>query len=604
MEEYEIKKECCDSEDSEGETLNNKFREYNINNNYILRLETREDNIIIFLSLNENIKYNYKSEMNLSEIVKLLGLNIDQYSNFELILKLFDKIYSNNNIDIKINYESCNIIIKFINESKESKKELKLYKNNMQIDDKLNLLYNMYMSNKIEMNNKINEIINKMEKKEKEMKDIIDKKDILINELNDKIIIKERRIKELENNQKNEIIKSETINSDNFNIGEEINKLNDKIKENKKIINNMVQEIYKNIKIRIQEELKDIEYEKKVNYKFIKDPTNLKLNQNILTTNTPTGWNDIFELYLSYKDNKEYLASPNSKTYNIEIYQLNDNRLILKLDKHKNYIRTIRYFINNKNKNEYLISADDEKRVIIWDITNNYKIKCNIDTKYKHIIYSCLLVFPNNIDNFFIITSTFNKSGSDEYSATKIYLSNVVSKPFRYISETYNTRIFYLLSWHNSRNNNDYIIQFASEKIMINNLLEEELYAEFTYQPESDHFSGFIYSKHNKDYLCSSSYNGFINIWDLYDKVKFNVIDTKKCNLAHIIEWNQKYFIVADVQNKLIKIIDIEKNKIIFNIKSGHIKDLTCIKKIIHPIYGESLFSAGQDNIIKLWTID
>ena len=30
---------------------------------------------------------------------------------------------------------------------------------------------------------------------------------------------------------------------------------------------------------------------------------------------------------------------------------------------------------------------------------------------------------------------------------------------------------------------------------------------------------------------------------------------------------------------------------------------VVCIKKIYHPIYGESLLSGARDNTIKLWTI-
>ena len=70
---------------------------------------------------------------------------------------------------------------------------------------------------------------------------------------------------------------------------------------------------------------------------------------------------------------------------------------------------------------------------------------------------------------------------------------------------------------------------------MINNLLEDELYYELINEPEDNHFSGFIYNKENNDYLCSSSNNGYINIWDLYNKKIFKVIDTKGCELSHII---------------------------------------------------------------------
>ena len=113
----------------------------------------------------------------------------------------------------------------------------------------------------------------------------------------------------------------------------------------------------------------------------------------------------------------------------------------------------------------------------------------------------------------------------------------------------------------------------------------------------------FIYYKDNNDYLCSSSYNGYINIWDLYNKKIFKVINTNGCKLAHIIEWNNKYIIVADYNNKLFKIIDIDNNSI-HDIKIEHKDNLKCIKKINHPIYGESLLSAGNDKIIKLWTIE
>ena len=71
-----------------------------------------------------------------------------------------------------------------------------------------------------------------------------------------------------------------------------------------------------------------------------------------------------------------------------------------------------------------LISGDDNKIVIIWDITNNYNIKYQIDTKYNGSIYSCLLIFPDNIDDNYIITSTYNISLDIDKSATKIYSLN------------------------------------------------------------------------------------------------------------------------------------------------------------------------------------
>ena len=164
-----------------------------------------------------------------------------------------------------------------------------------------------------------------------------------------------------------------------------------------------------------------------MNYKFIKEPQNLKFKFNITNTNTWYGVNDIFEVFICYKDNKEYIISPNINNYNLDIFNLLDNKKILSLQGHKNDITTIRYFINNNNYNninEYLISGDYNYIVIIWDITNNYKIKYQIDTKYKNDIFSCLSIFHhNNNDNYFI-TSTINTSDNNDNSATKIYSLN------------------------------------------------------------------------------------------------------------------------------------------------------------------------------------
>ena len=457
---------------------------------------------------------------------------------------------------------------------------------NIEINHSITLLFKIYVCNK---------------SKDIEMKLSYKKtnKNLNFNELNNNY----NNLKKEFNNLINEINK----------LKNEINELKrDKINSEKNIINNKMDEI-NNIKIKKlnviinnkNEELNNInnnEYINKINYIFIKEPQYLKYKLDITKTNTTFGWNDIFEIFISYKDNKEYLISPNINNFNLDIFRLLDNKIILSLLGHKNIIRTVRYFIDKKSYNEYLISGDDNKIVIIWDITNDFSIKHQIDTKYEVDIYSCLLLFPYNIDDNYIITSTYNKSDDIDKSSTKIYSLNN-GKFIKYIKNTNNIVIYYLLSWYNKKNNNYYIIEFSYKKIIINNLMEDELYSELRQEPEDSHFSGFIYEKENNDYLCSSSSKGYINIWDLYNKKIYKTININKCKLAHIIDWNNKYIIVADYNNKSFKIIDLEENKMICNINGQHTDKLACVKKIYHPIYGESLLSAAQDNIIKLWII-
>ena len=369
---------------------------------------------------------------------------------------------------------------------------------------------------------------------------------------------------------------------------------------------------YKNIKNKGKTHSSNV-YINKINYKFKKKP-NLKYKLDITNTNTYYGWNDIFEVFISYNDNKKYLISPNSNNYNLDIFTLFDNKKIKSLEGHKKNIRTIRYFINNKNKkyNEYLISADECCIVIIWDITNNYNIKYKIDNNDVTYIFSCLLIFPHNINNNYIIFSILDESNYNHYmhdlydyhnekSTTKIHSLNN-GKFIKEINQGNNT-IFYLLSWYNKKDNIYYIIQFSDKKIIINSLLENDSYFVLKQEPESRHYSGFIYKKYDKDYLCSSSYNGYIHIWDLYNKNIFKIINIKECFLLHIIQWNDKYIIVADADNKSFKIIDVELKRVISDISGEHTDKVKCIKKIYHPIYGESLLSASGDCTIKLWVI-
>ena len=647
------------------EALNSK--EYNIklqDKDYKLIFEIGKEEINFILEdLNEK-DFNYRKKYKQKEIQDKLLLNQEEYPNLKIILSLLDDLYQKNKISIEKNNEGkYSILIKVLKPNgDEITENIKLRLESKRDRDKIELLFNQIqlikkgdlekekdiknlkeeLSKKdyiiIEMGKKIesqNKIIDELKKAEldKKINDMetslfneINKQNEIINtQINDKLNKKDEEIRnineevikklneQLEKNNNNETIKDIMNNIDvmqkeiNKKIKENENNINYKINDllNNKVDKREISKIYKKINSNYNYIVENIEYINKINYKFKKEPNNLKYKSDITNTNTTVGCNDMFEIFISYKDNNEYLISPNNINFNLDIISLLTNKKISSLKGHNNVIRTIRYFINNKNYNEYLISGDGNKIVIIWDITNNFNIKYQIDTKYGQNIYSCfyscLLIFPHNIDDNYIITSTFHKSDDDENSSTKIYSLNNIDQ-FKYINNTNNNSIFYLLSWYNKKDDKYYIIQFSYKKIIINNLLEDELYSELKQEPESDNLSGFIYNKDNKDYLCSSSKNGYINIWDLYKKQFFKNINTANCILAQIIQWNNKFSIVADVGNRSFKIIDLEKFKVIKDIGEQHTDKVKCVKKVYHPIYGESLLSSSKDKTIKLWS--
>ena len=354
------------------------------------------------------------------------------------------------------------------------------------------------------------------------------------------------------------------------------------------------------------------EYKNKTKFEYTSSPVKLKYIKDICRNNTSCGWNDMFEVYISYKDNKDYLASPNNKTFNIDIYSLVEDQKEASLKGHNNNIRTIRYFFN-KDKNEkeeenelvqeYLISADDNKIVIVWDILNNFEIKQLIDTNYEDDIYSCALFFNKNTQRNYIVTSTYSTSSDITNSATKLY-SLATGEYAYYIKESNFDNIYYLLIWYNKKDKQNYLIQFSYKKILINILEKgkDEIYAKLVHEPENEHYCGYIFPKENSEFLCTTCYNGFVHVWDLYTKKLVNIIDTKII-LCHILPWSERYSIAADFEHKSFVIIDLDEKKIYKGQKGEHNMEVKCVKKIRHSEFGESLITAGRDHVIKLWSI-
>ena len=346
---------------------------------------------------------------------------------------------------------------------------------------------------------------------------------------------------------------------------------------------------------------------------FNKDPNELKYNSTIVKNLSAKGVNDIFEVFICNKDNQEYLVSKNAKTHNLDIILLNNNKIINSLKGHNSTISMVRYFINLKGKNEYLISADFNKNVIVWDINNNYNILNWIRTEsdnsniLNYNIYSCYIFFDNFDNNFIFTSSGINTYKKNDTAFTKMYSlkdGNFVKN----IINSNDNNTYYLLVWYNEKSKINYLIECCEGKIAITNFKQNELYATLVAKGYKvlKYYSGFIYNSDNKigkDYLCCSSSNGCIVIWELMSKQFTFISKISKVELYNIIQWDKKYAIVSGGSNKSIIIFDLENLKEEKNIQTEHSSKVNCIKKIIHPIYGESLLSSGNDYKIRLWTI-
>ena len=595
-----------------------------LTNNEIINQIVKELNILKKIVTKDN-NYYYNTNINtLNSNKNTLGLGNNMNVN-EKINELYNRINSRDSLINELN--------KKMNMKDKEIKDIysKLRDRNYLINEMSKTIKNkdtQILFQDRERNESINqlkikdeEINKKLNEKAYELNNKLIDKDNALNEINKKLIEKDYIINEINsklNEKENEIKKqNETINE----LKRYINKINEdnnnKINELKNIIFNLEE-----VKSKYKGNTSYYNYNNNLsNYNNISNsmmneeqnkinPQNLKFKEDIVTTNTKGGLNDIFEVYTSIKDNIQYLVSPNKINFNLDIITLIDNKKQYSIKGHIKKVTNIRYFLNQYNNIEYLISSDEAGLVNVWDISNNFYLKNSIETKYNDIIYSCLLVFVSNSENSnsdnegYIITSTYGISDENEKSGTKIYSMENNGEFVNYINNTNNNSVYYLLSWYDKQHNKYYIIEFCYMKIFINDLLENELYAELTQEQKLSHYSGFVYEiNKDKSYLYSSSKNGFINVWDLYSKKLINNINVNGSILCHMIQWDEQYAIVADYSSKSFKIIDIQSLSIVKDIGGGHNKEVKTIKKIKHPLYGDSLLSAGNDYTIKLWCI-
>ena len=434
--------------------------------------------------------------------------------------------------------------------------------------------------------------------------------------------------------------------SENNKYQQKIKKLNKCVNDNSLIIDSSQKEFFElkeKIKKKYEAKIKILENEnqrlKSENQRLKKEIKELKNNNNITfekkvfipfkvitKNNDDYGCNDIFEVFNSLKNKKNYLASPNknpdkNRYYNIDIYNLNERYdIVKKLEGHTSQITLVRYFTDKISKG-YLISSDRDKNIFIWDVTDtpeNFHRKNFIKKmKYEDDIFSCLILFNIN-NNDYLITSTLavnnniNSRGIQNYSSSKYIINDLELIDDGYVHYTNNNETYYLLYWN--YNNQHYLIELCNGKVVVVNLFKKEIYKEFTSKSVSgQNYCGFIYKKNNIDFLFHTVNNGYVMICNLINKTSEVFIHINGTEFFHIIKFTEKYFIVADDNNNRnypFKIINIDTKK---NVTENNNKysclTAVCIKKFHHPTKGDCLITCGKDNkakntIVIIWVME
>ena len=556
------------------EVVENKEYELNLDKDtYLLKMDLYSNQKISFtIRQTNNISFYYfYKEYSYEELIKNLFLPVQQYDNIKKVFSFYDTAIIKNKVTLIQEKEKKNMILLLKIALFFEDIEAKLFLNEIKLtnEEMLKILFDEIRQIKIKglpTNNKNekkenindnnnNEIINTLIKKNEEL----EKK---INTIQEE---KNREIKELKDS-----------------LNKYIDFLDQKMKESK---------IEKETKQKMEEENENF-IKQNINVEFKENPQNLKFRE-ILTNNNPVcDQRQKFAVYIGLKDHIEYLVYNNKNNFNLDIMRIKDKTIITTLKGHGTNVIVIRYYLKD-NKEEYLLTCDKNKLVIIWDIQNFYNKKYTIQTKYSDNICDALLLF-NIFNNDYILLSNYSK---DEYS--KLYEFKENNKFIRNIYGTNDHQTCFMIPWFYQ--NKYYIIDCAYDhKISINNLLEDETYANLTFDPDNgEYYCGYLY---NDNYLCVSDYsNQYIRIWDLVNKVIYKQINYESSCAYEIIPWNINYAIVGC--DNFYVVINITEGKMVKKIDLKDCGEIRGIKKIKLGQLGESLICSDSGNKIHLFSI-
>ena len=535
-------------------------KKYEINyeeDSYSLLIETYSNETIFFqLRKANNLSLNqYTKTCTCNEMRRLFFLQREIYDKMETIFIFIDTTLTMKTLNLDYNEGENKMILKHTKkiDFKEVECILELYNDKIPKDE-------MFLSLIEEINN-IKE--NKVDKNEK---------DIIINELRNKHLEYEEEIQNLKENivkLEEEIIKHRQ-NEDN--LKEKIEKLEEEIILHKQNEDKIIQDIY-NLKY------KD----------FKENPLKLKFKKELANNRDNSGHLCNFDIFIGLKDNIEYLIY--SSNYILKIMRICDKRIIKSLGGHFAPTTVIRYYMKNNNE-DYILSSDKNNKVIIWDIQNNYNQKYILEGRNSYQIWDALLLFNINNRDYIAL------SNDDKNEYSKLYELNNNAQFIKNIDNTKENKTDYMIPW--TYNNKYYIIELCYGKISINNIFDDENYAELSSQPEGYQYCGYIY---NQNFLCVSDRdNSLIRIWDLVNKSIYKEINYDGIGGYGIIPWNQAYTIVACETYFIV--IDIEEEKmlkrILYDDDEVKVKN---IKKIKISNLGECLICSSEGNKIKLFNI-
>ena len=278
----------------------------------------------------------------------------------------------------------------------------------------------------------------------------------------------------------------------------------------------------------------------------------------------------------------------------ISINLINDQIINIIKNAHNYFISNIRYFLDEKNKKELILSVSPENRNIkVWGL-NYWECLFNLENIYNEgLIYSaCFLLDYSQI---YIVISHHSKKCCENI---KVYDLNKKLKKEIYDSDD---ETFFIDSFYDKKDSKNFIITGNLNYVKSFEFTRNRLYHEYKDKQncKSEHTSIIIDKDNEILRLIESSHGGYIRIWNFHTGELINRISNNgKINC--ICLWNTDYLFVGFSSGK-IRLLELKTKKYIKDheiYSNALFSDLQVLslKKIIHPKFGECLICQGYED--------
>ena len=311
--------------------------------------------------------------------------------------------------------------------------------------------------------------------------------------------------------------------------------------------------------------------------------------------------NTTFEVFTSV-DNILNLVYSNIHN-SIVSYNVIDNKKIIEIkNAHKNNINNFRYHLDTKNNTDLLISiSSKDMNMKLWKLDN---WECLFNINKVGFLFSVCFIVENN--QTYIMTGNI---------FIKVY--DLKGKIIKELKEP-NDKTYVIEPYYDKNLSKIFIITGNEDHVKSFDYTNNaKLYHKYYHGDDEEenipHYGLIICNSENCTKLIETGMDGYIRIWNFHTgnllmsiKAGIPVIPgniskrIKKMEmLSGICLWNDEFLFAGC--NKVIKIIELKNGNIIKTINDDNI---TTIKKIQHPQFGECLIIQGSGrSTIKLLKI-